>query len=408
MEVHTFFLFLTAMLLTARLFAEMAVRLGAPSVIGELLAGVVLGPSLIGWISPSDVIKLLAEIGIILLLFEVGLETDVRQLAHAGVKALVVAVSGVVLPFAMGFSLARFGFRLDMLPSLFIGGTLTATSIGITVRVLADLKRQASHEAQIVLGAAVLDDIAGVVLLSLLHEFAVGGGVSLINAGKVLTFILVFFVLAPPMAKLLAVIIQRFDRTSEIPGLIPTTIVSLVLLFAWLAHQAGAPELLGGFAAGMALSRRFFLPFGLALHGDAENRFAHRVDEQMRPIIHLFTPIFFVMVGLALNLREVEWRSPFIWSFSLSLVLVAVIGKLIGALMIRESWHTRWAIGLAMIPRGEVGLIFAELGRISGIFDQELYAGMIIVIAMTTLFPPFIMKWLYGRYGDEMLKQQTE
>ena len=394
METHDFFLYLLVILLAARVFAELATRLQTPSVIGELLAGVVLGPSLLGWIEPVEAIKLMAEIGIILLLFEVGLKTDVKRLVHTGVKSLVVAMIGFVLPLVLGFSLGYWVFGLSLLVSLFIGGTLTATSIGITVRVLSDLKRQQAPEGQIVLGAAVLDDVLGVVLLALLYEFSIGGGVSLINTGKVLIFVGAFFVLAPVAAKLISLVIKRFDAVSEISGLIPTTIVSLVLFFAWLAHVIGAPELLGGFAAGLALSRRFFLPFGIALRTDEV--FAHRIEGQMRPIIQLFTPIFFVMVGLSLNLHEIDWSSPFIWSFSLLFFAIAVLGKFAGALLINESWEMRRIIGLAMTPRGEVGLIFAELGRISGIFNNEVYAGMVIVIALTTILPPFAMKWCYG------------
>jgi len=400
MDTHTFFLSLLTILLAARLMAEIAVRLKAPSVIGELAAGVVLGPSLLGWLEPNEVLKLLAEIGIILLLFNVGLETDVRRLANTGRKSFVVAIGGFFVPFALGVSLGYWIFDFSLLVSLFIGGTLTATSIGITVRVLSDLKRQQKIEGQIVLGAAVLDDVLGVVLLALLYEFSIGGGVSAVNAGKVLTFVGAFFILAPLAAKLISLLIGRFDAISEIPGLIPTSIVSLVLFFAWLAHVVGAPEILGGFAAGLALSRRFFLPFGIALHTD--EAFAHRIEEQMRPIIHLFTPIFFVMVGLSLNLREIDWSSPFIWSFSLLFFAVAVAGKYAGALFINEPWKMRIIIGLAMVPRGEVGLIFAELGRASGIFDNEVYAGMVIVITLTTLLPPFIIKWFYGHYGDRL------
>jgi Kef-type K+ transport system membrane component KefB len=198
----------------------------------------------------------------------------------------------------------------------------------------------------------------------------------------------------------MSVIIQRFDAVSEIPGLIPTTIVSLVLFFAWLAHAIGAPELLGGFAAGLALSRRFFLPFGAALH--TSDGFADRIDRQMAPIIHLFTPIFFVLVGLSLNLRQIDWGSGFIWAFSASLLAAAIIGNLAGAFLIRESWPTRWAIGMAMIPRGEVGLIFSELGRTAGIFNTEVYGGMVLVIALTTLMPPFVMRWFYARHGHRL------
>lgn len=329
-----------------------------------------------------------------------GLETDVKRLVRTGFKSLVVAIIGFVLPLVSGFVLGYWVFCLSLLVSLFIGGTLTATSIGITVRVLSDLNRQQAPEGQIVLGAAVLDDVMGVVLLALLYEFSIGGGVSLLNTGKVLVFVGAFFVLAPVAAKLISLVIRRFDAVSEIPGLIPTSIVTLVLFFAWLAHTLGAPELLGGFAAGLALSRRFFLPLGIALHTDEQ--FAHRIESQMKPIVHLFTPIFFVFVGLSLNLREIYWSSSFIWLFSFSLLLASVAGKLIGAFLIKESWPIRWVIGLAMIPRGEVGLIFAELGRISGIFNNEIYAGMVIVIALTTLLPPFIMKWFYGYYANRL------
>ncbi|NOY62067.1 MAG: cation:proton antiporter [Gammaproteobacteria bacterium] len=400
METHDFFLYLLIILLAARVFAELAVRMQAPSVIGELFAGVVLGPSLFGWVEPVEAIKLMAEIGIILLLFEVGLGTDVKRLVRSGLKSFVVAIAGFILPLLLGFALSYWLFGLSLLVSLFIGGTLTATSIGITVRVLTDLKRQQAPEGQIVLGAAVLDDVLGVVLLALLYEFSVGGGASLLSAGKVLLFVVAFFVLAPIAAKLISLIIRRFDAVSEIPGLLPTTIVALVLFFAWLANALGAPELLGGFAAGLALSRRFFLPLGIALRRDED--FACRIENQMKPIVYLFTPIFFVYVGLSLNLREIDWSSPFIWGFSLSLLTVAVIGKLVGAFLIKEPWAARWIIGVAMIPRGEVGLIFAELGRVSNIFNNEIYAGMVIVIALTTLLPPFIMKWFYAHYADHL------
>lgn len=397
MEAAQFLSQLLLILVTARVFAELATRMKSPAVIGELLAGVALGPSLLGWLEPGETLRLLAEIGIILLLFEVGLETDVRDLARSGGRSVVVAVAGFAFPFLLGFGVAHEGLGMDLLPALFVGGTLTATSIGITIRVLADLKRQDSHEGRVVLGAAVIDDVLGVMLLALLYEFSIAGGVSLVHTGKVFLFVGLFFLLAAPAAKLMSTVIKRFDKVSVVPGLVPTSMVSLVLFFAWLAHAVGAPELLGGFAAGLALSRRFFLPFGAALHADPV--FAERVEHQMKPIVHLFTPIFFVMVGLSLNLRDIDWSSAAIWVLSGSLLAVAVVGKLLGALLIPEPWRLRWIIGVAMIPRGEVGLIFAELGRTSGILNNEVYAGMIIVIALTTLLPPFVMKVLYRRFG---------
>ncbi len=400
METHSFFLTLLVILLTARVFAEIATRFEIPSVIGELLAGVALGPSLLGWIQLDEVIHRMAEIGILLLLFEVGLGTDLNRLARTGGKSIVVALSGFVLPLLSGFILSHYVFGLPFLMSLFIGGTLTATSIGITVRVLADLKRQNKIEGQIVLGAAVLDDILGVVLLAMLYEFSVSGSISLVHSGKVLTFLASFFLLAPVAAKLMSTLIRHFDAVSDIPGMIPTAVVSLILFFAWFAHFIGAPDLLGGFAAGLALSRRFFLPFGSMLHADPG--FTKRIEEQMKPLGQLFTPIFFVMVGLSLDLRTIDWDSEFIWAFSFLVLTTACLGKLAASFLIAEPWPVRWLVGTAMIPRGEVGLVFAELGRESGIFTNEIYAGMIIVIAFTTLLSPFAMKALYLHYHPRL------
>lgn len=401
MEAHTFFLILLTILLAARLLGELAARLGAPAVIGELLAGVLIGPSALGWVEPTQTILLLAEIGIILLLFEVGLETDVMRLVRTGMKPILVAIAGVVLPFLLGFAASRYLFGQTLLTALFVGGTLTATSIGITVRVLTDLGRSQSSEARIVLGAAVLDDVIGVVLLALLYEFSTGGGINLANTGRVGLFIALFMLLAPFAAKIIAEQIERLDRTSKIPGLLPTTVVSLVLFFAWLAHVVGAPELLGGFAAGLALSRYLYVPFGFTIRTDPG--FSHRIEAQLRPVVHLFTPIFFVAVGLMLNFRTIDWSSPFIWMFSASLLLLAVIGKLASGFMAtRENRHARMLIGLAMVPRGEVGLIFAQLGQSSGIFNNEVYAAMVIVIAATTLLPPFALKWYYHRFGGRL------
>jgi Kef-type K+ transport system membrane component KefB len=405
-DTHIFFLHLLLMLMVSRLLAELAVRCKAPAVIGELVAGVLLGPSLLGWIEPTTTIQLLAEVGIILLLFKVGIETDIRRLIKAGYQSLIVAFGGFLMPLISGFLLGYWLFDLSALVALFVGGTLTATSIGITIRVLSDLGRQHAREGEIVLGAAVLDDVMGVILLAILYEFSVSGGVSVMNVGKVLTFILMFFLLAPIAAKLISLLIRRIDTYSDIPGLIPITIISLVLLFAWLAHVVGAPELLGGFAAGLALSRRFFLPFGVALHSD--RKFAGRIQTQMDPIVYIFSPIFFVTVGLTLNMRDIDWASPHIWSFSLSFLAVAIGAKFAGALLIQASFLQRIAIGMAMIPRGEVGLIFAELGRSTGIFGMETYAGMVIVIAITTLFSPFALKWFYASYGHDLKRKDGE
>jgi Kef-type K+ transport system membrane component KefB len=398
MQPHDFFLILLIILLSARIFAELFQKLAIPPVLGELLAGIILGPSLLGWVEPSSTIKLLAEIGIILLLFEVGLDTDIHKLRQSGWNAAVVATGGFLLPLILGAWIAYGIFNLPLVVSLFVGGTVTATSIGITVRVLNDLKKRQSVEGEIVLGAAVLDDVFGVVLLAILYEFSKSGTVDLVDTGKVFLFILSFFVIAPIAAKTMALLIQKYDSRNNRPGLVPTAIFSLVLFFAWLAHQVGAPEIIGGFAAGLALSRRFFLPFGIAMH---ENQaFAAKIENQIRPIVYLFTPIFFVTVGLSMDLTQIAWGEPRVWMFGGAIFLISVFGKMIIPFLIRGlPLKKRLIVGLSMVPRGEVGLIFAEIGRLSGIFDNETYAALILVIILTTLLPPFFIKMAYGQEG---------
>jgi Kef-type K+ transport system membrane component KefB len=271
---------------------------------------------------------------------------------------------------------------------------LTATSIGITLRVLRDLKKQNSHEAQIILGAAVLDDIIGIILLAMLYEFSQSGTVEIWNAAKVLVFIMIFFLISPIAAKCASLAIKKWDEKTDIPGLLPTTVVSLILLLSWVAHQLGAPELLGGFAAGLGLSRKFFFPFATFLPETPE--FSHRVEEKMKPIVHLFTPIFFVAIGLSLNLRSIDWSSMFIWMVTGTLFISAIIGKLAsGFFLKRESFSSKLTIGTAMIPRGEVGLIFANIGLTAGVFKDDIYASIILVIALTTLLAPFALRHIY-------------
>ena len=404
MELHQFFLSLALVLITARLFSELAGRHGIPSVIGELLAGVLLGPSLLGWISPDATMKLLAEIGIILLLFEVGMDTDLFRMAKSGIKPLVVAVVGFVLPFVMGYAVCRWGFGLSNLVALFIGGTLTATSIGITVRVLEDIGRRHTDEAQIVVGAAVLDDILGVLALAFLYQFALKGEVSGPVVGKVALFIALFMLLSPFVVKLAGGLIDHYDQRAATPGLLITLALALILLFSWLAHVVGAPMILGGFAAGIALSQHFRFDLMHRLGLPALDRsfapspkLARRLEEQMRPLIHTFAPLFFVMVGVSLNLSAVNWGSARVWQLGGALIVVAILGKWAAGFFIRESRFRQMAIGLAMIPRGEVGLIFAQLGLHQGILNAETYAALLIVIALTTILPPFLLKAFYAR-----------
>lgn len=400
MDTSTVILHIAVILILARLFGEIASYLQVPSVIGEIIAGVVLGPSLFGLIQPDGLVQVLAEVGIILLLFQIGLETDIGNLIETGAKSVVVAIGGFILPFILCFSLSYYWFELEIMVSLMVAGTMTATSIGITMRSLTDIGQHKSKESQIILGAAVLDDILGVILLAILFDFSLSNKIDIVGASRILLFMTVFFLIAPTFAKAIGYLIKRFEQKSTIPGIVPTTIVSLVLFLAWLSHAIGIPELLGGFATGIALSRRFFIPFGIALHKNED--FSNHVHQQMKPIIQLFTPIFFVYVGLSLDLSKIDWGSHFFWYFSLSLTALAIVSKLGGALLIKEKLARKIFIGMAMVPRGEIGLVFAELGRTTGIFNNEIYATIVIVIAYTTLFTPLWLRLFYKQFGEHI------
>lgn len=394
MDVHNFFLILFLILVTARILGELFARLGIPSVLGELSAGILLGVSGFGIIEVNDVLKVLAEIGILLLLFEIGLDTDIQRLKNAGGKAIIVALFGAIFPFTASALVSYYLFDLTLVVSLFIGGTLTATSIGITMRVLKDLQKQHTNVAQIVIGAAVIDDILGVILLVFIYDYAITQKLSITNTLNTTVFILLFLIIAPAFANLASRFMRKFDEHKKVPGFIPTIIISLIALFAYLSHQFGAPEILGSFAAGIALSRRFILPFGMGLKHD--KIFLEKVKSSITPIAQMFTPIFFVMVGLSMNLRVIDFASSKFWYLALTFLIIAVIGKYIGVFFLRKTSALKKAlIGISMIPRGEVGLIFAEVGRVNGILDNHIYAVLIFVIIVTTVAPPFLLKWLF-------------
>ena len=394
MDVHNFFLILFLILVTARILGELFARLGIPSVLGELSAGILLGVSGFGIIEVNDVLKVLAEIGILLLLFEIGLDTDIQRLKEAGPQAIIVALFGAVFPFTVSAIVAYYVFDLTLVVSLFIGGTMTATSIGITMRVLKDLKKEHSDIAQIVIGAAVIDDVLGVIILVFIYDYAVMQELSVSNTLNTTIFILLFLTLAPIFANFISKFMKQADKHQKVPGFIPTIIISLIALFAYISHLFGAPEILGSFAAGIALSRRFILPFGMGLRNDEV--YLEKIKNAITPIAQMFTPIFFVMVGLSVNLNVIDLTSTKFWSLAFIFLSIAVIGKYMGAFFLRKTSELKKAlIGISMIPRGEVGLIFAEVGRVNGILDNHIYAVLIFVIIVTTLAPPFLLKWLF-------------
>lgn len=399
MEIHLIFLYLAILLFFARLTGDIFAKFGIPSVIGEIFVGIMLGQSVLGIIPLSDVMKLLAELGIILLLFHIGLEADLKQLKEVGFSAATVAITGALAPMVIGFLVSYYVFNFPTITSLFIGGTLTATSIGITVRVLEDLDKMKERFAQVVLGAAVLDDIFGVVVLAALFEFSKTQEINVNATLLLILYIGTFFLFAPIIGKFFAYFISTLSKRLNTLDFVPPVVVAIILLFAFAAHEIGSPEILGAFTAGIAFSRRFTIPFAAAFQADRQ--IIHKIEESLNPLIWLFTPIFFVYVGLQLNLKAIDFSSLNFWLLSAVLFLVALTTKLLAGLFIKGTKKEKLSVGFSMLPRGEVGLIFAEFGRISGVYDSTLYAVIIFVVALTTLLSPIVLKTLLKEEGGD-------
>ncbi len=389
-DVHTLFLHLAIILFTAKFFGTLFRRFGVPPVLGEVFAGIVLGQSLLGLIPLSEVVKVLAELGVILLLFEVGLEADLHMLMRVGIWSFLVANVGAILPLIGGFVVSYYLFGLDLVASLFMGGALTATSIGITVRVLTDLGKEKERFAQIVLGAAVLDDIIGVVILAALYEFAKTREVHVDTTVNLVIHIVMFFLIAPLVANVLAKLLSVIAKRMNDINIIPASVMGLILLAAYSAHKFGSPSILGSFTAGLALSRKFVIPFAAFLK--LEEGIIRKVEEGINPLVWTLAPIFFVSVGLALNLRAIDFSSPEFWEFSIALIVVAILGKVGAGFVVSGNMKEKLSVGFSMLPRGEVGLIFAEFGRSFHAINEVEYAVIVFVVAITTLIAPVILK----------------
>lgn len=391
-EAADFFLILFLILVGARIFGEIFAHFNLPSVLGEILVGVILGPSLLGWIEVNEVIKILAEIGILLLLFEVGLDTDINKLKKSGNQSLLLAILGAVLPFTFTYVLSFYIFELPTGVSLFIAGTLTATSIGITMRILRDIGVSSKGYTQIIIGAAVLDDILGVLLLIFIYDFITLGEVSFVHTLEVAIYVIIFFLIAPVLASGTSKVMEIASPNHKVHGFIPTMMISMILLFSYIANLVNIPQIIGSFAVGLAFSRRFMVP--LAMHLKANSNYITYVKRSMHPIIYLFSPIFFVYVGLSMDLSTIDFTNLDFYVLSLSLLVISILGKFIPALFLKQPFYPTLIIGVSMVPRGEVGLIFAELGRSLGVFDNTTFSALVIVIIITTLLPAILLPYI--------------
>jgi Kef-type K+ transport system membrane component KefB len=367
--------------LAAKLAGEAMERIGQTPVLGELLAGVIVGPGVLGLVHESEVLNALAELGVVILLFEVGLESDLADLLRAGPQATVVALAGVAAPFALGFGATR-ALGYPALVAVFVGATLTATSVGITARVLGDLGRLRDAAARVVLGAAVVDDVLGLIILAVVTGAAQQGGVSLAGVGllsaKAVAFVAAAILLGIRLAPWL---IRGVERMQARGALIVSSVIFAVALAA-LADLVGLATIIGSFAAGLVLAT-------------TERR--TRIEERIKPVSDLFVPVFFVTVGMkvdpaTLNPLSTDARL----GTALILTAAALVGKLVTGFAVYQRGVRRWPVAVGMVPRGEVGLIFAGAGLSAGVVEPDLYAALIVVVMLTTFVVPPWLKALYG------------
>ena len=367
--------------LAAKLAGEGMERIGQTAVLGELLAGVVIGPGVLGLVHESGPLHALAELGVLILLFEVGLESDVHDLLRAGLQATLVALVGVVAPFAVGYGV-MYGLGYPALVAVFVGATLTATSVGITARVLTDLGRLQDAAARVVLGAAVVDDILGLIILAVVTGVAQTGGVSpgsvAVLSAKAVGFLVLAIVVGIRLAPMLVGWIGQLRARGT---LIVYSIIFAVTL-AVVADLIGLATIIGAFAAGLVLA--------------TTERRAH-IEERIKPVADLLVPVFFVTVGMKV---QPALLNPFADNAQLGLAalltLAAVLAKLVAGLAVYQRGVRRWPVGVGMVPRGEVGLIFAGAGLTAGVIADDLYSALVVVVMLTTFVAPPWLKALYA------------
>jgi Kef-type K+ transport system membrane component KefB len=394
---------LVIVLAAAKLGGELAVRAGQPAVLGELLAGVLLGNlSLVGithldplWTSPS--LDMLARLGVLVLLFEVGLESTVGQMLKVGIPSLVVATLGVLTPFGLGWATSAW-----LLPGhsvyvhAFVGATLCATSVGITARVFKDLGRLQTTEARIILGAAVIDDVMGLVVLAVVSGVigaaASGAGFSYGSASLIVVKALVFLVGALFIGVYLSRRLFRLAFRLKSRGVLLSLSLAWCFALAWLSDLLGLAAIVGAFAAGLVLEDLHYRDF--------VDRGEHALEELIAPISAFLAPVFFVLMGIRTDLRA--FAAPGVLGLALALTVAAILGKQACSLGVWRPGVDRLTVGLGMIPRGEVGLIFANIGMsltLDGrpVIDRNIFSALVVMVILTTFVTPFAIKASLGR-----------
>jgi Kef-type K+ transport system membrane component KefB len=400
-------LFLAVVLAVAKLGGDLASRIGQPAVLGELVAGVVIGNlGLIGFhgfdpIHGDPTLATLAELGVLLLLFEVGLESTVGQMLKVGVSSLFVATLGVVAPFGLGWLVGVWLLPEDETHlHAFLGATLCATSVGITARVLQDLNRSKTPEARVILGAAVLDDVMGLVILAVVSGAVaaaeVGGTLSAAQVGGVLGKAVFFLVGALAAGWWVSPRLFRLASRLRARGVLLAGGLAFCFLVSYLSGVVGLAPIVGAFAAGLILEDLHFRDF--------LDRGEHSLAELIHPIAGFLVPVFFVRMGALTDLRS--FVEPGVAGLAVALTVAAILGKQACSLGVVGRGYDRLSIGIGMIPRGEVGLIFAAIGTTltfhgHPVIPPTTYAALVVMVIFTTMATPPALKWSLSRKRAE-------
>jgi Kef-type K+ transport system membrane component KefB len=373
---------------SAKLLAEVAERLKQPPVVGELLAGIAIGPSVFGWVRPDDFLSVLAELGVMFLLFRVGLELKDFQLRKIGCTATLVAAIGVVVPFLCGWGL-MFTLGVPQIEAIFVGTALVATSVGITARVLASKGLLQERASKIILAAAVIDDVLGLLVLAAASSLA-KGTVNLVELGLTAGLAVGFTVVVAQWGtKTMDRIVPHVEHRLQAAGGEFTLAIALLFSLSLLAIHAGVAAIIGAFLAGMALA----------------NSVGRRVHEMTHGVTELLVPFFLAGIGLHLDLSV--FRNPLTVTLGVVILVIACLSKFLGCALgaYRLGWADSARIGVGMIPRGEVGMVVAQIGLRLGVIPAAIYGVVVFMSIATTIIAPPLLKLAYR---DLVKPQQAE
>ncbi len=395
---------LVVILVGAKLGGEIFERIGQPAVLGELVAGVLIGNldyltglGFFTGLRGDAILDMFARVGVIVLLFEVGLETRLSDMMKVGASSTVVASLGVVAPMLLGPAAGEVLLpETSFQAHLFLGAILAATSVGITARVLKDMGRLQDREAQIILGAAVIDDVMGLIILAVVSGIVTAGSISIGEVARITTVSVAFLLASVLIGPRFVVLFNRYIARMRVSGMKIITALSFCFGLAYPADLIGLAPIVGAFAAGLLLEEGAF-------EGFAGQRPLH---ELLEPFAMFFVPIFFVLMGIQVHLEA--FADPKVIGLATALTVAAILGKQVCSLGVLERGLDRQSVGVGMVPRGEVGLIFASIGKGLGVVDEALFTATVLMVIVTTFITPPALKMTMAMHAGRKRARRPE